>query len=210
MILEKIFRAYLDYTSEKYGHEHKENEIHVHDLVRCKHKSKMEDLFPEFARSPSPNIFIGEAVDEFVKKIVEMQREKLFQDLETTEVEISREIVIEKKDGAEKVVIIGKPDIILSDAVVEIKYARSIEDKPLDHHVMQLKTYMFLTKKEKGYLIYITPRGLKEFKIEENVDEEFVKKLLQEWSSPRFEWECEYCQFREICPNRIIGSKEES
>ena len=71
MLLEKIFRAYLDYTNEKYGHEHEETKLHVHDIVRCKHKSVMETMFPEFMRSPSAHIFIGEAIDEFAKKIMD-------------------------------------------------------------------------------------------------------------------------------------------
>jgi len=210
MLLEKIFRAYLDYTNEKYGHEHEETKLHVHDIVRCKHKSVMETMFPEFMRSPSAHIFIGEAIDEFVKKIIEIKREDLFPDLESTEIEVSREIRLED-DGEEKVItIIGKPDIVLRDAIVEIKYSRTIEDKPLEHHVMQLKLYLFLTNKKKGYLIYVTPRGMREFVIEEEVSDDYVKELLRSWSSPRFEWECDYCHYKEICPYRVVSIKEEA
>ena len=204
MIAEKIFRAYLDFMQEKYGHEHLENRIHVHDLVRCKHKSELETLFPETASTLSPILFLGEAVDEFVKMLVVTYKDKLFEKLETTTGEFEKTVNFNGKE----ITIIGRPDILLEDSVIEIKYSRTPEDKPLEHHINQLKIYMFLTNKNKGVLVYFTPRGLREFTFEEEVKEDFIHSILETWGSPRYEWECQYCNYKEICPYRVIPSEK--
>lgn len=204
MIVEKIFRAYLDFVQEKYKHEHLKDKIHVHDLIRCKHKSQMEAIFPELASTASPIFLLGEALDEFIKALVLNKKEMLFADLETTSGEFTKDITFKES----KITLIGKPDIVLKDIVIEIKYSRNIEDKPLDHHINQLKLYMFLTDKSKGILIYFTPQGLREYVFDEVISEEFVRELLATWASPRYEWECQYCNFRNICPHRIIPTEK--
>jgi len=206
LAIEKIFRAYLDFMNEKYKHEHLADKVHVHDLVRCKHKSELEVLFPEGSYKLSPVLFLGEAVDEFVKNLVMDYREKLFKDLVSTTSEVEKKISINGRE----ITIIGRPDIIMEDSVIEVKYSRTPEDKPLEHHIAQLKLYMYLTNKKKGILVYFTPRGLREFIIEEEIDEEYVQELVNNWKTPRYDWECQYCNYREICPYRIyLNEKKE-
>ncbi len=204
MFAEKLFRAYLDFVSEKYQHEHEETRIHVHDLVRCKHKSYMETIFPEFASVASPVLFIGEAVDEFTKLLVTRFKE-IFPNLESTEKEIEKTVEYDDKI----ITIVGRPDILLKDAVIEIKYSRLVNEEPLEHHLNQLKLYIFLTGKPRGYLIYFMPTGIREFIVEEEITEDFVKSLIDSWKSPRYEWECQYCNYRYICPHRVIPSNQD-
>jgi len=204
MIVEKIFRAFLNFTSEKYKHEHIENRVHVHDLLRCKHKSYLETMFPEVSSVLSPVLFLGEAVDEFVKLLVDKYKEELFPNLITTDGEYEKTILYNEKSFT----IIGRPDIVLEDKIIEIKYSRTKNDKPLEHHINQLKTYMFLTQKKTGIIIYFTPAGIIEHKIDEEVSEDFVKELIDSWSSPRYDWECQYCVYRDICPYRVLQETE--
>ncbi len=204
MAIERIFRAYLDFMNEKYKHEHLPDKVHVHDLVRCKHKSELEVLFPEGSYKLSPVLFLGEAVDEFVKNLVTNYKEKLFPDLVSTTSEIEKKV---NANGVE-ITIIGRPDIIINDSVIEVKYSRTPEDKPLEHHIAQLKLYMYLTDKRKGILVYFTPHGLREFIFEEEIGEDYVIELINNWKSPRYEWECQYCNYREICPYRIYPAEK--
>jgi len=190
-LFEKIFRAYLDYIEQKYKlKERRKEEIHVHQLIRCKFKSKMEELFPSLIQILTPGIFIGEMVDIGMKELLKFLGG--FQ----TDLELSKEIEVH----GEKVKLLGRPDGVSDDFVVEIKYSRVKPSEPLEHHVLQLKLYLFLAEKDKGALLYITPEGFAEFWIEEKPDENFVKELFESWHSPRFEWECSYCIFRRICP----------
>lgn len=204
MAIEKIFRAYLDFMNEKYRHEHLPDKVHVHDLIRCKHKSELEVLFPEGSHKLSPVLFLGEAVDEFVKNLILNYKEKLFKDLVSTTSEVEKKISINGRE----ITIIGRPDIIMRDSVIEIKYSRTPEDKPLEHHIAQLKLYMYLTNKKKGILIYFTPHGLREFVFEEEISDNYVQELVDSWKTPRYDWECQYCNYREICPYRIYPNEK--
>ncbi len=204
MAIEKIFRAYLDFMNEKYRHEHLPDKIHVHDLVRCKHKSELEVLFPEGSYKLSPVLFLGEAVDEFVKNLVLNYKEKLFKDLVSTTSEVEKKISVNGKE----ITITGRPDLVMEDSVIEVKYSRTPEDKPLEHHIAQLKLYMYLTNKRKGILVYFTPHGLREFIFEEEISDNFVHELINNWKTPRYDWECQYCNYREICPYRIYPNEK--
>jgi len=193
-LLKHIFKAFFNATREKYKEEDK-NVIHVHELISCKYKSEFAKELPELFTPIRPPILIGEAIDEYLKKLFERDSE-LSAITETTEGEYKKEL---KVDG-EKILLVGRPDIVLKDLVVEIKYSQFENDLPREHHIAQLKIYLFLTNKPKGKLIYVTNKQLKEFDIEEAWTEEDIIKLFQSWSSPRYEWECTYCVIRAICP----------
>ena len=67
---------------------------------------------------------------------------------------------------------------------------------------------MFLTQKKTGIIIYFTPAGIIEHKIDEEISEDFIKELIDSWSSPRYDWECQYCVYRDICPYRVLQETE--
>ena len=201
MIIEKIWRTFIDYEKEKYLEDEDDKKIHVHDIIRCKYKYYLKKMFPEVTLPIIPSIFIGESVDDFVKELA-----KRIGNLESTEANIEIKVTI---DGKEKV-LVGRPDLLFEDCVVEIKYSRDLTDKPLEHHINQLKMYLFMTGKKQGYLVYITPQGLREFTIEEQFDANSFKEFIATWKSPRYDWECEYCEFRFICPYRIMPTENDN
>jgi len=84
--------------------------------------------------------------------------------------------------------------------VIEIKYASDIRgNEPYEHHILQLRLYLWLTEYEEGRLIYITPNRLIEFKITEKMTDDEVLMMLDTWQSPEWSWECDYCRFYSIC-----------
>lgn len=194
-LLRRILRAFKDYTTEKYKLSLEAESVHVHELVACKYKSEIVREIPELANPLKPPIFIGEAIDNLLKEL--FLKDGVLRSLtETVEGLYKKELDI----GDKKIILVGKPDIVLKDMIVEVKYTQFDEGLPLDHHVKQVMLYLYLTGKNMGKLVYVTNRGFKEFEISEKFDDNSLREYIKAWSSPRYEWECQYCNFKQICP----------
>ena len=202
-ILRKILRAFRDYEKEKYETKMGENVFHVHELVACKFKSELVREIPELSTPLKPPIFIGEAIDDFMKQL-------FLNDKELQKMTITAEGIYEKEVNVEgkEIKIVGKPDIVLNDTIIEIKYTQFPDELPRDHHVKQVKLYLFLTGCKKGKLVYVTNRGFKEFDVNEPFTEEELAEYIKTWSSPRYEWECTYCNYKQICPHYKITTEK--
>ncbi len=165
------------------------NVIHVTELVQCRKKSEFFDKFKEVF-TINPPILVGRFVhmglQEWLKK------------------EYNASVEVEFKKELGNCVVVGQVDAIVRDWIVEIKYAQDVYDnKPYEHHILQVKLYLWLTDFEKGKLIYITPKKLLEFDITEKPTDDEVWMLYDTWKSPMWDWECSYCPFNQICPNAI-------
>jgi len=174
---------------ERHTTERESNVIWVSDLVQCKQKAQFYSQFPQIYQL-EPRLWLGKIVhrgfQEFLKETYNAEVEKEF----------------EKSIGVLR--IRGRVDAIVSDTVVEIKYASDVyNNEPNEHHVRQLQLYMWLTDLEKGKLIYISPKKLLEFDEQGKPDDDFVLLLYDSWKSPRYEWECSYCPFSAICPYKV-------
>lgn len=117
--------------------------------------------------------------------------------------------------GGVKYKIHAGPDVVLDDEVVELKYTSMPLDKiPLEHHELQLKIYMNILGKN-GRLVYLTPYGVREiyYSAEEALSDEGVAKIAREFfiekKSPRYEWECQYCLYKSLCPLAWKKTEEE-
>ena len=105
------------------------------------------------------------------------------------------------------------PDAVLKDEIIEFKYTSlPLEKLPLEHHEYQLRIYMNIIGL-KGRLVYLTPNGVREFLYEkgEALSDEEVANIARSFHvenrSPRYEWECQYCMYKPICPYYV--KKEE-
>lgn len=124
--------------------------------------------------------------------------------------------VKEYRDGEGNVFRIhASPDVLLEGEVVELKYTSTpLESIPLEHHEAQLKIYMNIAESG-GRLVYLTPRGVREFFYdggEAFTDDEIAllaREFFIERKSPRYEWECQYCPYRAICPLAVQRKSEE-
>jgi len=185
MIVERILEVEI---KERLEHMQKrdKNEIWVSELIQCKQKAKFTQEFPEIM-TIEPRLILGKIVHQGLQKFLE---EKFEADIE---VECSKEI--------EEYIIKGRIDALTESRVIEIKYAQDVVGgKPYDHHIEQVKLYMWLTGRMEGILIYITPKRLLEFTIQTPATDDQVLWLIDNWRSPRYDWECKYCSFAVICP----------
>jgi CRISPR/Cas system-associated exonuclease Cas4 (RecB family) len=131
-----------------------------------------------------------------------------------------------------KELISGRADAIISDGkdlhVVDIKSMNSMVfkklDSPKEENINQLQLYLHFFKVSKGILLYVNKdtQELKEFFInydrawaetllkdltdlKEKIDSDIIPDRLQSWPK---NWQCTYCQFKEIC--RMAGKGEVS
>ena len=123
--------------------------------------------------------------------------------------EVEKEV--SKKIG--DITLTGTVDAINSEHVLELKTINRIPDNPLQHHVLQLNTYLGLTDLKKGYIVYICKRdgSIKVFEIEFNENlfnivveraNELYASLVKNIEPPRdIGFNCSYCEWRERCYN---------
>jgi len=162
-----------------------DNEIWISELVACKYKSFFNQLYSEYL-TIEPKLLLGIIVH---KGVQEWLREKYGAE---TEIDFQKEL--------NNYSIKGRVDAIANETIIEIKYASDIKgNEPYEHHILQLRLYLWLTEYEEGRLIYITPNRLIEFKITEKMTDDEVLMLIDGWQSPEWDWECNYCRFYSIC-----------
>ena len=130
--------------------------------------------------------------------------------------------------GAGKLRIRGETDPVIVDGEArpilptEIKTKSSVGNlsKPNQHHLAQLHAYLFgLSEKfgnelSKGILMYGSRKSLETKFFQVEFDEEFWKTTVLEWAKehteyrldnilppaePEYEWECNFCEYRERC-----------
>jgi CRISPR-associated exonuclease Cas4 len=178
-----------------------ENEIHVTELLECPLKRGFRQRYPFLVAPTLPPFMHGDLIHLGLQRVLEIYGKE-----KGIEVEIEKEV--EKKfnvDGRE-VVLKGRCDAVLPDAVVEIKSALSDMSIPQTHHIEQLRIYMNIVEKKKGMLVYITPNRATEYFLDDPMgDEEIIERIrksLNNEGTPRFHWECERCTFAWFCPQK--------
>jgi len=199
LIQELLYKIKLEDMKK---HERGKNEYFVSDLIRCPLKRVFEEKYPELVLNQAydPTLLLGDIVhlglESFLKKVFD---EGLVKGILGVEVE--------KKRSVGDYVIRGRIDALieLEDGErvgVEIKYSRRDIGLPHNHHVLQVKIYNWLYDLPKSILIYITPNRITEYVIDERISEEEIISLIKDENSPRWPWECQYCRFAILCPNK--------
>lgn len=71
----------------------------------------------------------------------------------------ARELSIDGKSY----IVSGTADMIGPETKtpIEVKYQTALKDEPKEHHVLQLRLYLWLLNAEKGELLYVSPEGIK-------------------------------------------------
>ncbi len=201
LILDKIYetqREVIEKISSSLNLE-KPYSAPVTTLLHCYTKAMFDSKFGMYKPIPTNiNILLGLLYDFTIKVVL--------QGYPPPEHYYTKEYTDE---NGEKYIIHAGPDVILDNEVIELKYTSiPLEKLPLEHHELQLKMYMNITEL-RGRLVYLTPYGVREFlyEREEALTNEEIIKIAQEFFagkiSPRYEWECQYCQYRAICPLAI-------
>jgi len=173
--------------------EKRDNEIWVTDLIGCKLKPYFARQHP-IAISDNLSLLIGDLVHQgFLKWLAEKYNAKI-------------EVEFERQFG--QYVIKGRVDAIANGCIYELKYMREHNgDEPLEHHVRQVRLYMWLAGVKRGKLIYITNNRFCEYDIENPYHDSDVEVLLNTWDAPRYDWECKYCPYAFICEKARIPKR---
>ena len=178
-----------------------ENEIYVTDLIFCPLKYRYSKLYTEIALSSSfsPITVLGELVHIGLEKFLQ---DTLGSDVVKTEVEYERDISV---DGVTYIVK-GRVDAVVENTVIEIKTSRSDTNIPYQHHIQQLRLYLWLTGLPRGLLVYLTPERIAEFSVETPASDgevaDLVRSLISGEPAPRYPWECGYCSYAALCPRK--------
>ena len=164
--------------------------LFAHELCECSEKRRMRMRFPELERAETYNarFAVGELIEEALKH--------RFQDWK--EHHHTKELMV---DG-QCYLISGMVDIVKpeSNTPIEIKYQTSLHRSPHEHHLLQLKLYLWLLNAKKGELLYISPEGIKSFTVKKPLTNLEVIKLIKNGKAPRWpEWECYYCPYQQFC-----------
>ncbi|MBO3768084.1 MAG: hypothetical protein QXS21_03155 [Thermoproteota archaeon] len=170
--------------------------VFVHELCECAYKRKLRLIFPEIEKASffNPRFLVGHFIELAVKILLNDQKDHL----------VSKELFVNGK----QLLVCGHIDAIFNELPVEIKYQTDLQGIPHEHHILQLKLYSWLSNSSFGLLVYISPEGVKIFKIENDLNDEKVIELFRKESSPMWvEWECNYCVFERFCEKSSVSSK---
>ncbi len=199
-ILEEIYSVKQKEFTEKLKEMTDPRTIYVTDLVSCSMKRIMRIRYPLLSFRFEPPMILGDLVHAGLEKLLGEHGWR-------PEVQIEKKVII----NGEEYLLKGRADLVRyapgspshAEEVIEIKTGRDLPlNEPHEHHVLQLKIYLYLLAAKRGYLVYITPERLVEFEIEpEPIDlETLVRETVYNEKAPRYEWECRYCPYRRICP----------
>jgi len=200
-IYQKKYEEYLKRLDERRD----DITIYVTDLVGCYEKFAFNKKIPFFNYN---DIFLhGDLIHEGITKILK--------DIFGDKVEFNKTLTYEDTFPC-KFRLKGVPDIIHHDwkEIIEIKSIVKIPQKPLEHHIKQLALYLALYeategKEYNGRLVYISRDDFKEYVFDfrnllgrlkgEGYIASEIDYFISNKPCPRYEWECNYCPYREIC-----------
>lgn len=193
---------------ERAQHKREPETYWVTDLVRCPLKREFEEKYPELVEQHvfHPVFILGDLVHAGLERLLQ---EELAQHGASVEVEVEGVKKV-KLPGKGLVRIKGRMDVLveLGDKRIgiEIKTARGDAGLPLQQHVDQVKLYNWLFDLSSSVLVYVTPERVTEYTVADAFDESDVAEMVLSSESPRYAWECGYCSFAVLCPNKVKRS----
>lgn len=218
MLKELIDKFYLDREREKREKRGKERtQFYISEAGKCP-----RNIFFRFKQAPSREIEAEKLrLFEYGNYIHQLILRPLFslRLIRATEVDISpQEIITGRADAI--ISIDGEPYILDIKSISGRMNLEKMEEPKLeDRYQIQLYLHHFGIKK--GILLYLNKdtHQLKEFSVDYN--QELVKKLLGEFEKLKSKiesniipqrlsdfpenWQCQYCEFKEICNLALAG-----
>ena len=191
--MEKRYRIEREERRAELQEKYKTPIFFVHELLECPHKREMRRKFPEIeiASMYNPRFVVGWLIEEGVKNILGVREEQYYWE---------KQVVV---DG-QTITIAGSIDSRDPETgkVIEIKYLSSLFNTPHEHHVLQLRTYLWGVDEPEGELWMFSPEGSVFIPVEAMTDEEVSKLVATALSGdkiPMWPWECDHCGFERFC-----------
>jgi len=203
-----LVEALVDYLTYEHSKHFPRNpaEYWVIDLTRCSRKRDIEFTYPEFTWFYTFNtrLVIGELIHKGLEYLAECGL------IHGLQYDVHTELMFEKTldlDGR-SIIVVGRPDLTFEvedeiEAVVDIKCVTRLHGAPYEHHELQVALYKWLSGANSGYLLYVSPQGFVQRKVEKTVSDDDVKQLITEKKIPRYTWECEYCAYARFCSDAV-------
>ena len=165
------FKEFLKEYFKRSDYIHDGKRWHVKQLCFCRYKVLNE---PYEAVASKERVLVGQLIHKAIDRIIGYQGESYV-----------------KKVGDYEVV--GTPDLIIGDKLIEIKFTTKVPKEPRMHDSMQLRLYMWLLDKDVGYLWYISPDEWREFEIRGKMSDKEVIYHIENPRMPMWSWECRTC-----------------
>jgi len=203
-----IVEALVDYLTYEHSKHFPRNpsEFWVNDLTRCSRKRDIEFTYPEFTWFYTFNmrLITGELIHKGLEYLIE--HELLVGLPRNVHVELEFEKTFDLNGST--VAIVGRPDLTFEredeiEAVADIKCVTRLHGAPYEHHELQVALYKWLSGANLGYLLYVSPQGFAQHRVDSTIDDDDVKQLITEKKIPRYTWECEYCAYARFCSSAI-------
>jgi len=212
-ITELLYRLQLEEFEEHYARLlSRPGTVWVSALVLCPTRWRLMLRFPELAKADFRGSYaLGRAAHLGVEQLLRDHAQDLGFSKVETEVEVERRVTV---DGA-SVLLSGRVDALgLSGGgrtVIEVKTARGDYGLPHEHHLLQLRIYMWMLGASRGVLLYLTPDRVAEYEVGEPLSEgevaDLVRGFLRGEPSPRYDWECGYCPYAPLCPRKRVRGR---
>ena len=186
---------------EEEKHRRTEDTWWVTDLVRCPLKREFELRYPELVKHQvfTPFFILGDLAHEGVHSVLSR--------LGRVEFEVEAEKAVALPDGREARVR-GRADAIYygeggEKIVIEVKTSRSDAGIPHEHHIDQVRAYLWLHEANEGVLLYVTPDRVTQFPVSDPMTTDEVVERMTSKDYPRYSWECQYCPYSVLCPHKL-------
>lgn len=182
----------------------KKDVVHATDLLYCSKKKQFIHENPEKVKDVflKPPVIHGKCFEKGLFDIVKKWAKKNDYDVR---------FWVKGRKELNGIKIVGEADIIIfedgePDKVIEVKH-RVFSVEPTEHYLMQARLYGWLFNTREAYLWVFTDKGKTGYMEYDVSDEIFttddVKKLLHNYLNqdkcPMWDWECKYCQFKDVC-----------
>jgi hypothetical protein len=207
---ENIIKAYRDLMLNR-----NDNTIHLTELLYCPYKKILKQKYPDI-QNINLDILEGYRFEELIPRIFANCK---ISHNKTYKIKIDNEIIA------------FTPDFVINDnTVIECKntsyiyFTKAIDDWLIidsgniaivpKQYITQLMLYLTLLKLNLGYLFILSNTRInnklskvlviKEVKNQLTIDD--VRNIIKEFKEnikPRYEWECKYCQFYNVCDNEF-------
>ncbi|MBS7618894.1 hypothetical protein KEJ25_09965 [Candidatus Bathyarchaeota archaeon] len=102
-----------------------------------------------------------------------------------------------------KIIVTGTPDFYPESrrSIYELKFMHR-KPEVLEHHRLRASMYKWLSNAEHAYLLYCSPRGSKEYEVNDEFSNDNIKSLLDKRDFPMLDWECKLCVYNLKCTNK--------
>ncbi|CAI1494160.1 protein of unknown function (plasmid) [Thermococcus nautili] len=214
---EEVGEAFAELLFTYDERDFEDKEIHVSSLDYCELKTALQIAY-RIKTEQNTKMIKGKLLHFALESILEKGRELgIFKNDVSFEDESA--VSYDLGNGWK---IVGRPDFVIGDVVVDFKFSRLWDGATYDHYAMQVNTYAYLLGKKMAMLVVIDERDFQRVKVfpfvvsEEKFREtvEKAKRIakavedlragktptgLKTENMPVFDWECRYCPVKAIC-----------